>query len=105
MDFISVFKNGAEERNLLDRMAMMMTLKSPKRYRYYVGETYFDFGQDWQWTTVLCRSGVSGGYQALSPVMQEKVCMSDGSFKALAVLADEVFESKFCPDRIQRGME
>ena len=104
---IDVFKDGTGERELLEKAALILTFKSPNRYQYYVGETYFDFGQNWKWTTVLCRTGetgITGSYQALNPAEQEKILLSDGSLESMAKIADEVLSDKFCPDRIRKGV-
>lgn len=99
VEMIKQYKEGTEEYEKLERMAMILTLKSPKKYNYVVGDTYFDYGQGWKWTTVLCRGGY-GGYQALNPAEQEAVLLSDGSLEELNGIANEVFADKFCPDRI-----
>jgi len=102
MSFISVFKKDSREYELLEKLALILTFKSPNRYKYEVGETYFDFGQDWKWTTVLCRTGeygICGSYQALCPAEQEKILLSDGSLEEIAAIADGVLADKFCPDK------
>lgn len=95
--FIRVFDNGTEERDKLERIAHILTGLSPRGYHYRVGETYFDYGQDWVWTTVLCDGGNYGGYQALSPAAQEEVILSD--IVDLASIAQKILRGKFCPDR------
>lgn len=98
---ISRFDVGSKNRDLLKLAAAVLTLKSPNGWRYYVGETYFDYGQDWKWTTVLCNGGSSGGYQALNPAEQEAILLSDGSMDSMAKIADRILSDKFCPDRIR----
>lgn len=103
---IKVFERGSEARERLEKLAAVLTLKSPRHFRYYVGETYFDYGQDWKWTTVLCdtgEGGVTGRYQALNPANQEAVLICDGSFERIVEVADKVLSGKFCPDRIKEG--
>lgn len=95
--FIRVFDNGTEERDKLERIAHILTGLSPRGYHYRVGETYFDYGQNWVWTTVLCDGGSFGGYQALSPAAQEEVILSD--IADLASIAQKILRGKFCPDR------
>ena len=76
-DIISVFKPGSWEYEQLRIAAEMLTEKSPDGYRYYVGETYFDLGQGWVWTTILCDSGSPwGDSQALTPAQQEEIILS-----------------------------
>ena len=103
---IKVFEKGSEARERLEKLAVVLTIKSPRHYQYYVGETYFDFGQNWKWTTVLCDTGergVTGSYQALNPANQEAVLLCDGSLEKIAEVADAVLGGKYCPDRIKDG--
>jgi len=104
MSYISVFKKDSPEYVLLNKAALILMFKSPKRYQYYVGETYFDFGQDWKWTTVLCSTGeggVCGSYQALNPREQAEILDSDGSLESISKIVDGILSDKFCPDRIR----
>ena len=99
---IRVFEEDSKEYKKLEMMATVLTLKSPLHRNYVVGETYFDLGQGWKWTTVLCANGNDfGGYQALTPVDQEAVLRSDGSLEAINNIANAVLSDKYCPDRIR----
>ena len=46
-------------------------------YSHKVETTYFDFGQDWRYTTIirydLTKSGMLGSYQLLTPREQEEI--------------------------------
>lgn len=95
MDYIKVFEAETPERERLEQAAKMMTAKSPRGYRYYVGETYFDFGQDWKWTTILRTGSEWGDVQALYPVDQLNIIERDD----LEAAVDEVFADKWCTDR------
>ena len=95
--FIKVFDTDSPARDNLNRIAHILTGLSPCGYHYRVGETYFDFGQDWKWTTVLCDGGGYGGYQALNPAEQEEIILAD--IADLPRIAQEILEDKFCPDR------
>ena len=59
----------------LELAAEMLTRFSQKGYKYHVGVCYFDFGQSWMWTTILCSRPNSewGDCQALYPAQQEKI--------------------------------
>lgn len=63
--FISVFDKDSEEYEKLQIAALMLTNRSAKHYKYYVGKTDFDSGQNWEWTTILSNGGNWGGFQAL----------------------------------------
>ena len=98
MSTIKKFGYGTDEWNALAKLAKVLTEKSPKRCFYYVDDTYFDYGQDWMWTTIICNdpSSVFGGYQALNPREQEDAVMGRDPYE----LADEVLSDKYCPDRV-----
>ena len=96
--FITTFEKGSEEYEKLQIAALMLTNRSPRGYRYEVGETYFDFGQDWMWTTILCRGDEWGGYQALNPREQEEIILSD-TYDEMVKTVELIFTDKFCPDK------
>lgn len=92
---IKVFGKDTAEYKLLEAAAAMLTEQSPNKYRYYVGETYFDFGQGWKWTTIICDNNSEwGGYQALNPREQEEVLNGN-----IAGAVESVFNSPYNPDR------
>lgn len=91
--------NSPEFKNLM-RAAHLFTGKSPNGYHYTVGDCYFDFGQNWVWTTVLSDGGDYGGYQALTPREQEMIVLAS-SIAEIESVVDEVFADKYCPDRIK----
>ena len=95
--YIKTFKLGDPEFENLYKLADILTKKSPNKYIYYVGDTYFDLGQDWMWTTVLCRGGWSS-YQALSPREQEEAILAKSDAE-LEKIADSVLSDKYCPDK------
>lgn len=75
-DGIATFPVNSDEYKALDLAASILTFLSPNRYRYRVGVTYFDFEQDWAWTTIICytgRDGMLGEYQALYPTQQRMI--------------------------------
>ena len=95
--YIKTFKLGDPEFENLYKLADILTKKSPNKYIYYVGDTYFDLGQDWMWTTVLCRGDWSS-YQALSPRAQEEAILANSDAE-LEKIADSVLSDKYCPDK------
>lgn len=68
---IKIFNRGSDEYNKLEAAAMLLDTFTGKEH--YVGETYFDYGQDWKWTTVLQTSKEWGGVQVLTPRAQEDI--------------------------------
>lgn len=95
--YIKTYKLGDPEFENLYKLADILTRKSPNKYVYYVGDTYFDLGQNWMWTTVLCRGGWSS-YQALSPREQEEAILAKSDAE-LEKIADSVLSDKYCPDK------
>ena len=64
----------------------------------YVGDTYFDYGQNWKWTVVLCECTDGDRYQALTPreweeVVNDKRPQNDNM--------KDLFNGKYCPDKIR----
>ena len=98
MNTIRAYEPGTNEHKRLEMAAAIMNIKSPRGYHYHVGDCYFDYGQDWMWTTILCDgSGGFGGYQALCPRDHEAIIMGNN----IEAAVDMVFNDKYCPDRIR----
>lgn len=103
MDFIKRYASNTSEYDALRRASHILTGLSPNGWEYYVGETYFDYGQNWKWTTILCHctgNGFADTYQALSPAAQEEI-ITAGHGAALVEACQRVLSGKFCPDRIK----
>lgn len=96
--YIKTFNSDSNEYKALDKAAQIMTERSPRGYKYYVGDTYFDYGQNWCWTTILSDGGEWGSYQALCPRDQEAI-ITASSQEALEKAIDRVFNDKYCPDK------
>lgn len=91
-------RNDPEYKNL-EFAAAAANLLSPKGYTYRVGDTYFDYGQNWKWTTLLVDDGGNwGGYQALNPREFEAIVEAETPEQILEIVR-EMFKDKFCPDR------
>lgn len=96
--FISVFDKGSDEYEHLQLAAVMLTNRSPNGWFYHVGETYFDYGQGWKWTTILCEGNKFGSYQALNPREQEDIIMAS-RIDELGSIVEGILADKFCPDK------
>lgn len=96
---IEVYSKGSDMDKKLNRVASFLTAMSPKGYRYYVDDIYFDYGQNWMYTTVIADDG-DGGYQALNPRQQGKVFFAN-SIDELYEIAKEVLSGDYTPDRIR----
>lgn len=101
MSCIKIYEKNTPEYDKLRRAAAILTGLSPNGWEYYVGETFFDYGQDWRWTTVLCRctGQFTDSYQALCPADQERIVFAP--IEELPAIAADVLAWKFCPDRIK----
>ncbi len=96
---LDVFAKGSNMDKKLRKLAHFLTAMSPNDYEYYVDDIYFDYGQNWMYTTVVCRGdGRWGGWQALNPREQEAVFFAQ-STSDLHKIAEEVLAGKFCPDK------
>ena len=89
---ISTYKENTYEYEQLRIAAEMLTAKSEHGYRYYVADTYFDYGQDWMWTTILRvdDSALIQTSQALTPEQQEKIIFS----RDLQATTDEIVSAE-----------
>lgn len=95
---LDTFYQGDEMYKKLERVASFLTAMSPRGFRYYVGETYLDYGQDWKWTTILADNG-EDGYQALNPRQQERIFFAD-SISELHKIAEDILAHAYV-DRIK----
>ena len=73
MDMIRVFSPAEKEYRKLEYVAKIMTMHSENGVTYEVGDTCFDFGQGWEWTTILAYVRNKRLFQALSPAEREKI--------------------------------
>ena len=87
---IAVFPEFSLEFERLVEVAMLLTKKSPKRFWYYVSETFFDYGQNWKWTTIMCTRG-DDTWQALNPREQEEIVFANDT-KRLEKVAKMILE-------------
>lgn len=95
--YIKQFAPDTPEYARLADAAQRMSSRSPRGFHYVVGDCYFDFGQNWMWTTILCDNyGTFGGFQALNPRQQEQIVTGD-----IDASLDDYFTDKYCLDRIE----
>jgi hypothetical protein len=83
---IRVFPRGSEEYFKLDKVASWLTYFSPNNIYYTVEQTYFDYGQDWKWTTIIAYKSESDSWQAINPKQQESIlaCTTDEELEKVA---------------------
>lgn len=91
---IDEFSRYSDEYEKLDRVSTFLTAMSPNKYYYYVGNTYFDFGQDWKWTTILAKTPRGDSYQALNPRQQEDILLAK-SDEELEKIAKQILKNSY----------
>lgn len=67
---IRTFEPGSYEYRRLQLAADVLSMFTGLEVR--VGETYYDYGQRWKWTTLLVKRPGGSEVQAFSPREQEK---------------------------------
>lgn len=92
-----VIKQNEKEYGKLQIVAKALELASPNNERYWVEDTYLDFGQDWMWTTI-CGESKWGGHQVLNPREWNEIMMAE-SLHDLAKIVDEIRSGEYFHDR------
>ena len=86
MSSIKVFPKCSREHANLRKASAILTALSEKD----IEETYFDYGQNWMWTTIIAHDPRSsfGSYQALCPRDHEKIVFADSPEDLLRVIGE-----------------
>lgn len=87
-------KNSPEYKRLETACAL---LNCYNKYTYTVENIYFDAGQDWMWSTIVCHtgsSGVLGSWQVLSPKDHEKI-VTAANPEQLGKAVDDVMHDEY----------
>ena len=92
----TTIKKGTREYKNLVAVAGMLTALSATGYEYRVEDVYFDFGQNWMWTTIT-RDSKWGGVQVLSPRDWNGVIFATSTAE-LAEAVDEIRNDKYFSD-------
>lgn len=77
-------------------VAKVLEAFSPNNNTYLVEDVYFDYGQDWEWTTI-CRNGYTS-CQILSPRQWENILMSE-SPEELFKCIEDIRNDKYFNDK------
>ena len=96
-EIIRTYSKDSHEYDMLERACAVLTATSKKGITYKVEDTYFDFGQNWMWTTIIAHDPNScfGSYQAVCPRDYEKILCSDDLLGTLVkVKADKFWNDK-----------
>lgn len=97
-----VINKGTEEYKRLAAVAAMLEAVSPNEAKYVVEDVYFDYGQDWMWTTI-CRRGYSE-CQVLYPVQWENIILAK-DLAALGKAAEDVRNDEYFGDKVKGQRE
>ena len=96
---ITTYEPGSPEYIALEAAAKLLEVASPNGTKYKVGDCFFDYGQNWMWTTILAE-GKNGSWQALNPRDHELI--TTGTLQNIFRGVENTRNSKFNPDKGRR---
>lgn len=70
---IKVYPHDSNEFRALETVASELTKRSAAGFTYDVEDVYFDFGQDWMWTTIVVHTPSNESWQILCPRDHERI--------------------------------
>lgn len=85
---------GTKEYKNLVAVARMLEAVSEKDRKYIVKDTYFDYGQNWMWTTIIREDREWGGIQILSPRQWESIIFVNNA-KELAEAVEDIRSGQY----------
>ena len=88
-------RNDREWKNL-NAVAKMLEAQSKNGYRYEVEDCYFDYGQDWMFTTIICH-GRNASWQVGCPRDWSRIVEAE-SLEELTEVANTMRQSEFFGD-------
>ena len=92
-------KIGSDEEKKLVAVAKILEAVSPNNYDYKVEVTYFDYGQDWVWTTIVCHNYMKDrSWQVLNPKEWEHIITAE-TIADLCVIAEHITKDEYFIDR------
>lgn len=88
MEIIRTYEPDTDAYARLTTAARVLTAVSPKHITYKVEDTYFDYGQNWMWTTIIAydSNACFGSYQALCPRDYEDILTTDDLLATLSAV-------------------
>lgn len=94
------FTEDSEEYAQLQKAADKLTDLSVKNYKYFVGNTYLDFGSGQQWTTILAKKPNEVEFQVLSPLSWRNI-LNAQSEEDLDAAIDQLRSDEYFHDKIE----
>jgi len=92
----TLVRNEKAYKNMM-AVAKMLEALSPNEATYTVEDTYLDYGQDWMWTTIICRKDNSS-CQILSP-RQWKMIEKAETLEYLVLCVEDIRNDKYFTDK------
>ena len=89
---------ATKEYERLEAAAKLLEATSKNYFTYTVRETYFDYGQGWKWTTIICDDNSYNSWQVGSPRMWEMVITAE-TVADIAKAVEEIQAGKFFKDK------
>lgn len=84
MNIIKIYKTHTTEYKKLDLLLKALNILKEENnldVDFYISDVYFDYGQNWMWTTILCKYkdciGLNSSYQILNPAQYEKILFQE----------------------------
>lgn len=90
MSIIERHAEGTQFYKNLKLASAMMEFADPES-EYVVEDTYFDYGQDWMWTTIIKRTPYShwcNGVQILCPRDEDRILLADSLDEITEIVKD-----------------
>lgn len=94
----TTIKRNSDEYRKFEMVASMLEYESPSHQIYMVQDVYFDYGQDWMWTTITSLGGKWGGVQVLNPRQWEDIMFAD-SLEELVKVVRDIRSDKYFGDK------
>lgn len=90
MSIIERHAEGTQFYKNLKLASAMMEYEDPES-EYVVEDTYFDYGQDWMWTTIIKRTPDNqwcSGVQILCPRDEDRILLADSPMEIAEIVND-----------------
>lgn len=103
--YIRVYNKTEIGYQKLNILASYMTELSSDNTLYALENVYYDFGQNWWWTTIVAIRLYDDSYQVLSPKNMEDlqtIPLDENLFFNIYKLAYEIMNGKFSLDKPNR---
>lgn len=92
----------SDEYKRLEAVAKMLEAISPNGYRYEVEDCYFDYGQEWMWTTIIAHNDADTGllsrWQAIDPKEWDRIIIEETAF-GFAKIVEDIRNRRYFSDK------